>query len=577
MGHLLLVDNDPDILELLEIGLIEEGYDVQTAHSGVEALRSIETSIPDVLITDLIMPNIDGAKLLRIVQSIPEWQSIRTIVVSGVAMEAPHLHAQVPCDIYIAKGPISATLQFIRDSLRNFERMTDMSKSGTIGLDGIFSRHITRELLEFKHDVDQILDHISDGVCKVDESFVVVWLNKAFAEMVSSREEAILGKPLKAIIGEQEAAPVKELAHSAEGSDQRVVELSLSGARIARATLLYSFAEDDGYAAILWEDVTERLLLEEQYENIVESASDVVWTTDLSGIFTYVSKAARRIIEIEPADLLGGYLWDTAEEEDRTRLSQEVAQLLGEARDGTLDRLTVSSWRFQKPNGEVRWAQTRISALQDRAGRVIGLQGTLSDTTVQRALEEEKDALLHEVHHRVRDNLQLIGSMARLNNPDALESRISALGEVFDELYRERSFSDISAEPLLERVTSTSLANAGCGAIADTTLTISLSTLEMRRAVPLALLVNELVQTLCHSLRGDASHDLTITLRRAEAGGLLIVETTRRGVDSTVLPEHDPGVGLEEDKIPYLLTDQLRGDATFHTTDGIKRYIITFP
>jgi two-component sensor histidine kinase len=208
---------------------------------------------------------------------------------------------------------------------------------------------------------------------------------------------------------------------------------------------------------------------------------------------------------------------------------------------------------------------------------VIGLQGTISDTTTQRALEDEKDALLHEVHHRVRDNLQLIGSMARLNNPDALESRISALGEVFDELYRERSFSDISARPLLERVASNSIVNSGCESINTTSFDISLTTVEMRRAVPLALLVNELVQELCHALPGVGTHNLTITLEQEGAGGVLSVETMRGDLPPEAIPESGIGVDLDTDRIAYLLADQLRGEATYHSADGISRYIITFP
>ncbi len=585
MGHLLLVDNDPDILELLEIGLVEDGYAVQIARSGVEALRSIERSIPDVLITDLIMPNIDGEKLLRIVNSMPEWNSIKTIVVSGVAIEAPDLRKRTPCDIYIAKGPIASTLQYIRDSLRNFDRMTEMARTNTIGLEGIYSRHITRELLDFKEDVDQILNHISDGVCKLDDADVVVWLNRSFARMVGTTEEAILGQSLSTILNEDESESVVSLAHSPADTANRVIHVSLTGGRIVRATLLYSFQEGSGHAAVLWEDVTERLLVEEQYENIVESANDVVWTTDLSGVFTYVSRAARRIIGVEPQQLVGTRLWDIAQKDDRIFLSETIENLLTRAKEGTLDSLSVSDWRFRGRSNmggttdehPVRWAQSRTSALKDRAGRVVGLQGTLSDTTEQRALQDEKEALLHEVHHRVRDNLQLIGSMARLNNPDALESRISALGEVFDELYRERSFSEISAQPLLERVAHTSLANSGCTSIERTAMDISLATIEMRRAVPLALLVNELVQELCLPISESSGNGLLVGLRPEGTGGVLTVETTHGDAGPATATDDGSSVTMAEDRLVFLLTEQLRGDASYHTAPGMSRYIITFP
>ena len=575
MGHLLLVDNDPDILELLEMGLTGEGYEVRTATSGVEALRSIEEAIPDVLVTDLIMPNIGGEKLLKIVNSVPEWRTIRTIVISGVAIEAPDLRARTPCDIYIAKGPIASTLQYLKDSLRNFDRMSEMGKTSTIGADGIFSRHITRELLEFKEDVDQILDHISDGVCKIDRELTLVWVNRAFATLVGKPEEAILGRRIDRVITTDEMQSLLYLAERRDPDAPRAVEVSLEPGRIARATLLYSFEEDDGYAALLWLDVTERLLLEEQYENIVESANDLIWTTDLDGTLTYVSRAAARIVGVEPESLLGRPLWNASSMVEQDSFRNEVDGLLAAARNGTLDTLAVSEWQHHRTEGELRWVQTRTSALKDRAGRIIGLQGTLSDITEQRNLMDEKEALLHEVHHRVRDNLQLIGSLARLSRPEFLETRIAALSEVFDELYRERSFSDVDPRALVERVAHTALANLGKYAVDTDRFSITVPSLPMRRAVPVALLVNELVQDLGRAYPEFDSRLLHVSLAEVDDGFCLSL-----GVDDAGDAAEDGGaaaaVPLETDRIPYLLADQLGGSGEYRDTAAGRSYTIRF-
>ena len=584
MGHLLLVDNDPDILELLEMGLVEAGHEVKTARNGVEALRSIEDAPPDVLITDLIMPNIGGEKLLKIVHSVPEWRSIKTIVVSGVAIEAPEIRAETPCDIYIAKGPIASTLQYLKESLENFEAVSEQGRTATIGAEGIFSRHITRELLEFKQEVDQILDHISDGVCKVDRNLTIVWLNRAFSQLVGTKEESLLGKPIPAVLGEAAAPAVAALAQQTAAATRRAVEISLNQTRVARASLLYPFSHGHGYAALLWQDVTERLLLEEQYENIVESANDLIWTTNLEGNLSYVSRAARRIVGVDPEVLQGRPVWVGAYADDQPRVRREFEALLTDARNGTLDGLAVSEWRFSRRDDSVGWAQTRTSALRDRAGRTIGLQGTMSDITDQRALMEEREALLHEVHHRVRDNLQLIGSLARLSAPELLETRITALGEVFDELYRERSFSDVETFPLVLRVVNAALATHGFREIPQDRVQITVSPLPMRRAVPLTLMVNEIVHSLCKSADatpstlsvmlqpGEPSSDASRPERRGGDTAMTLQIGTDRGDD----PATQYDRALDGTTILALLIQQVGGSARVRVGPTSRIYIIGF-
>jgi CheY-like chemotaxis protein len=62
---LLIVDDDPDLLHVVGDLLRMEGYHVVTAPSGAEALAVVERLAPDLIITDMMMPNMDGVELLR--------------------------------------------------------------------------------------------------------------------------------------------------------------------------------------------------------------------------------------------------------------------------------------------------------------------------------------------------------------------------------------------------------------------------------------------------------------------------------------------------------------------------------
>jgi len=98
--RILLVDDDPLLLELLRITLQRAGYEVQTALDGEEALQLLSDRsrpIPHVIITDVRMPRRDGPGLLRQIEPDPRLQGVRTILMSSDAMagEAVRCHAFV--------------------------------------------------------------------------------------------------------------------------------------------------------------------------------------------------------------------------------------------------------------------------------------------------------------------------------------------------------------------------------------------------------------------------------------------------------------------------------------------------
>ena len=74
---ILVVDDDPAIREFMEMVLTEEGYTVQTADDGINALSHLNDAIPELIISDLYMPNMSGFEFLPIVrQHFPEWPSL---------------------------------------------------------------------------------------------------------------------------------------------------------------------------------------------------------------------------------------------------------------------------------------------------------------------------------------------------------------------------------------------------------------------------------------------------------------------------------------------------------------------
>lgn len=79
----LLVEDDLNNLKLLHIALTKEGYVMAVAGNGFEALAILEKNAPDLIITDIMMPELDGLALLRAIQFRPETKGIPVIILSA--------------------------------------------------------------------------------------------------------------------------------------------------------------------------------------------------------------------------------------------------------------------------------------------------------------------------------------------------------------------------------------------------------------------------------------------------------------------------------------------------------------
>ena len=82
-GTLLVVEDVPNVLELLEVTLRFKGYPVVTARDGLEALQRVAEERPALIITDILMPNMDGYALVHILRKDPLTRHIPVIFVSA--------------------------------------------------------------------------------------------------------------------------------------------------------------------------------------------------------------------------------------------------------------------------------------------------------------------------------------------------------------------------------------------------------------------------------------------------------------------------------------------------------------
>lgn len=133
---ILLVDDDPDIIELLEYNLNKEGFETASANDGLQALEVAKDFKPDLILLDVMMPRQDGIETARQIRQIPEFKDTYILFLTARAEEYTEVAAfDVGADDYIVK-PIKprALVSRIKAILRRDTQQVESDSLIEIGL-----------------------------------------------------------------------------------------------------------------------------------------------------------------------------------------------------------------------------------------------------------------------------------------------------------------------------------------------------------------------------------------------------------------------------------------------------------
>ncbi|MCP5095814.1 MAG: response regulator [Chloroflexi bacterium] len=116
---ILVVDDDPNLRVLLRQMLEFRGFDVVEAEDGWDALAKVEKAVPDVIVLDVMMPEIDGIEVCKQLRSRPETVNLPIIMLSGkVHRSAVEEGLQAGADKYLCKPiPLAELIKHVREVL----------------------------------------------------------------------------------------------------------------------------------------------------------------------------------------------------------------------------------------------------------------------------------------------------------------------------------------------------------------------------------------------------------------------------------------------------------------------------
>ena len=225
--------------------------------------------------------------------------------------------------------------------------------------------------------------------------------------------------------------------------------------------------------------------------------------------------------------------------------------------------------RLLRSDGDVIYADIRMARIGDE--RIILIE---DQTEIRRSLQE-KELLLREIHHRVKNNLQIISSLLSIHERqvDSAElaevmresrERIRSIALVHEHLYRSTNLRTIRIRDYINNI----LSKLGQGQTlgVDVRISSDIEDLEfnLETSIPIGLIVNELVS---NSLKHSEADNITVTLRSLNGDFELTVSDDGMGLESPEVLEESGSMGWY---LVRALTDQLDGELEIETEGGLS-------
>ncbi|MBW1707756.1 MAG: response regulator, partial [Deltaproteobacteria bacterium] len=250
--EILVVDNDRVVLKFMTDFLVKNGFHVFTAENGLSALEVLKTYTPDVIFVDLIMPNIDGRKLCRVIREMPGLKNVYIIILSAVAAEEEVDCTEFGANACIAKGPLNSMSQHIITALNELERENvKVFTREVMGVENIHFRTITKELLSSQKHFETILEGMSEGILELTSKAMIVYCNPVAASLLGMPEEKLLASDFTKYFEENDRQRIRNLLDTPEHNSSTISEdspVALDGKQLIMKILP---VEDEGNKTIV--------------------------------------------------------------------------------------------------------------------------------------------------------------------------------------------------------------------------------------------------------------------------------------------------------------------------------------
>jgi PAS domain S-box-containing protein len=327
---------------------------------------------------------------------------------------------------------------------------------------------------------------------------------------------------------------------------------------------------------------------EEQYRVLFEQALDGIGLADIdTGILLDCNQALANLVGRNRTELIGQHqsiLHPPSSE--YSGFSPTFKQHITEKEGKVLETQVITK------TGEIKEVEIKANLLYLKGKKM--LQGIFSDVTDRKKAEdqirkdlEEKEVLLKEIHHRVKNNLTVISSLLNLQSrqiktkQQALAAfkesrdRVFAMALVHEKLYQTDNFSSVDMKSYLDDMSRQLVKMYHFSHDVHLKLNVNEASIDINRAIPCGLILNELItNALKYAFPQGRKGEITVSFRPFEKTFYeLVVSDNGVGLPDDLDIEKSPSLGLH---LVRMLTSQLNGTWRLSREKGTS-FTIRFP
>jgi len=601
-ASILVVDDEPDNFDVIETALVNQGYQLQYASNAHNAWQQLEILPVDVIVLDVMMSDQDGISFCRELKNHPRSQHIPILMVTALTEKQDLVQSLAAgADDFLSKPLNYLELQARVACLVRIKKQYDQLRALLASREEELRHRQEAEvsLAKMNEQLQAVIDAVPGFISWIGNNLRYRGVNQRLAQAVGMTTEEFVGQPLGFLDSAQEFETFIQDFISKTKQETMQIALNVNFGEKVREYLIVAQKYDHGQSIVTvgidstkWKQAERELqVTTNQLQTLLNTVNSGVLLQDKHWNVILPNQAFYKIFNLNPeidrligktnSELEGYYQFYFSEAEQFCQQNQMLLQakqsIINEEwilRDGrTLERDYAPILVDDSCQGHL-WVYRDIT---ERKRNEKQLKSSL----------QEKDLLLKEIHHRVKNNLLVVSNLLERQSHYADDKKISfllnesqnrlhSIALIHEKLYQSTELRKINFADYLEDLAQT-LSDFYFPDIQNIewVLTLEPIWLNIETANPCGLIVNELISNaLKHGFPDGSKGKIWLELRQNQDNDLLILEVKDNGVG--LPPNLDPmqvqSLGME---LILTLTEQIQGELSITNADGAS-FQITF-